>query len=333
MPSQAPPAISVIVVTWNSAAYLPRCFRGLEQQTYHDFEVLVVDNASTDGGPGALIAARPRLNLRLHALPTNVGFAAANNHGARLAQGKWLALLNPDAFPEPDWLSSLVSASAAYPNSFFASRQLQANHPGLLDGEGDEYHVSGLAWRRNYSLPTYPAHAPEEVFSACGAAALYPREDFLALGGFDEDYFAYIEDVDMGFRLRMRGLRCIFVPAAVVHHVGSGTTSQGSDFAVYHGHRNMLWAYAKDMPALLAWVYLPLAIVMHLYFLLSYGLQGRARVIWRAKLDGVRGLRKALRKRSLVQSGRIVSTGALHRVMSRSLWAPLQAKWIRVRRP
>ena len=140
--------------------------------------------------------------------------------GARLARGQWLALLNADAFPEPDWLERLLEAAETIPNAFFASRQIQANSTELLDGEGDVYHISGLAWRRNYGLPVLEKFDTEEIFSSCAAAALYPRQAFLDAGGFDEDYFSYHEDVDLGFRLRLKGLRCFYVPKAVVYHVG-----------------------------------------------------------------------------------------------------------------
>jgi GT2 family glycosyltransferase len=195
------PLISVILVSWNSTEHLPHCLDSLALQTFRDFEVILVDNGSLDRGIDTLGQNYPTLNLRLERLARNLGFAAANNIGARLARGRWLALLNTDAFPEPDWLEQLVKATDTHPDfGFFASRQLQANAPELLDGAGDAYHMSGLGWRRFYNLRSecYALQA-EEVFSPCGAAALYLRDDFLQAGGFDEDYFSYFEDVDLGF--------------------------------------------------------------------------------------------------------------------------------------
>src|SRR6185436_1800580 len=142
--------------------------------------------------------------------------------------------------------------------TFFSSRQIQYNRPELLDGAGDEYHVSGLAWRRYYNhIEKEYGIKPEEVFGACAAASLYLREDFLKVGGFDEGYFSYFEDVDLSFRLRLVGRRCLYVPAAVVCHVGSASSGKVSDFVIYHGHRNLVWGYFKNMPALLFWAYLP----------------------------------------------------------------------------
>lgn len=135
------PQVSVIIVCWNSAATLTRCLGCLAAQTLKDFEVVLVDNGSTDGGVNNLEGKWPMLNLRVERLEENRGFAAANNLGAHLAQGHWLALLNSDAFPDPDWLEKLLQAAERYPEfSFFASRQLQANAPHLLDGAGDALH-------------------------------------------------------------------------------------------------------------------------------------------------------------------------------------------------
>jgi GT2 family glycosyltransferase len=316
------PNISVIIVSWNSATHLQRCLSALAAQLYRDFEVILVDNGSSDDAVLGLEKNCPTLDLRVERLEKNTGFAVANNIGARLARGKWLALLNADAFSEPDWLERLVKASEIYPNALFASRQIQANTPDLLDGEGDVYHVSGLAWRCNYGFPVYPLNEYQEVFSACGAAALYPRQEFLGAGGFDEDYFSYHEDVDLGFRLRLRGLSCMLVPQAVVHHVGSVSFGNRSDSSVYYGHRNLVWTYMKNMPAKLFWLYLPLHLAANFFFLFYFTLKGQGRAIWRAKLDALRGLPAMLKKRRAIQLQRQTSTVEIHLAMSRNWLTP-----------
>ncbi len=316
------PLISIVLVAWNSADYLPRCFESLLAQTVQDFEVVVVDNGSKDDGCIGLQEKYPSLTLRVERLDSNHGFAFSNNLGAKLARGEWLALLNTDAFPEPDWLERLLEAAHAHPNASFSSRQIQANAPELLDGEGDVYHVSGLAWRKNYEARLYPLNEIQEVFSACGAAAFYPRQAFLDAGGFDEDFLAYQEDVDLGFRLRLRGLTCYMVPRAVVHHVGSVTFGKKSDFSIYHGHRNLVWTYVKDMPPVLFWFYLPLHIFINFFFSIYFTFRGQASAIWRAKVDALRGLPLMLKKRRAIQQNRMASTSDLHRAMSRDWLAP-----------
>jgi GT2 family glycosyltransferase len=314
--------VSIIIVTWNSKRYLTRCLDSLSAQTNQDFEVIMLDNGSTDGGYVGLEEKYPDVKLALKTLNANLGFAPANNIGARLAKGEYLVLLNVDAFPEPDWLERLLEAAKLHPDAFFSSRQIQADKPNLLDGEGDVYHVSGLAWRENYNLPIYPLNESHEAFSACGAAAFYPRQQFLDAGGFDEDYFSYQEDVDLGFRLRLRGLCCMLVPQAVVHHVGSGSTGKRSNFSIYYGHRNLVWTYFKDMPPLLFWFYLPMHIVVNLIYLIYFTLKGQGRVIWRAKLDALRGLPIILKKRRDVQLQRKASIMEIHHAMSRNWLTP-----------
>lgn len=322
-----PPFISVIIVSWNSAEYLPHCLDSLSQQTLQDFEVILVDNGSLDGGTDHLEQAYPHLDLHIERLESNLGFAIANNLGARMARGKWLALLNADAFPESDWLEKLLDAADKHPEfSFFSSRQIQANQPHLLDGSGDEYHVSGLAWRRfyNYQSQTY-GNKKEEVFSACGAAALYSRQDFLRVAGFDETYFSYFEDVDLSFRLRLLGKRCLYVPQAVVHHVGSASTGKISNFVIYHGHRNLVWTYFKNMPGVLFWRYLPLHILMNLFFIISFTFKGKGLAILRAKVDALRRLPAIIRIRRQIQSSRETPASNILQAMNKDLLAPYWA--------
>jgi GT2 family glycosyltransferase len=324
-PMPASPHVSVIIVTWNSEEHLPICLDALLAQTYKDFEVVIIDNGSTDQSYLDFEGKYSDLKLTIKKNNENLGFAVANNIGARLVHGRWLALLNADAFPEPDWLEHLVKASEIYPNTFFTSRQIQANNTRYLDGEGDNYHISGYAWRKNYGQPVYPANQSENVFSACGAAALYPRQEFLDVSGFDEDYFSYHEDVDLGFRLRLRGLSCMLVPRAVVHHVGSASTGKKSDFSIYYGHRNLTWTYFKDMPSTLFWLYLPLHILVSFFFLVYFTFKGKGNAIWRAKLDAIRGLPRILRKRREVQLQLKIPIVEIHRVISRNWLTPFSS--------
>lgn len=322
-----PPLISVIIVSWNSAKHLPHCLDCLSQQTFQNFEVILVDNGSLDGGTNNLEQKYPQLALHIERLTSNLGFAFANNRGARIARGKWLALLNADAFPAADWLEKLLQAADQYPEfSFFSSRQVQADRPDLLDGSGDEYHVSGLAWRRfyNYQAQNY-GFTEEEVFSACGAAALYSRDDFLKVAGFDEGYFSYFEDVDLSFRLRLLGKRCLYVPQAVVHHVGSASTGKVSDFAIYHGHRNLVWTYFKNMPGALFWRYLPLHMLMNMFFTISFILKGKGLAILRAKIDAFCRLPAIIRTRRQIQNSRKIPVHEIWQAMNRELFAPYWA--------
>lgn len=318
--------VSVIAIAYNSGSYIEKVLRSLDTQTFTNFELILIDNGSQIPPSPDLYKHWPNFRIRIEYLKDNKGFAYANNYGLQLAQGEWIATLNPDAFPEPDWLEQLVKATSLYPNAFFASRQLQANSPHLLDGEGDVYHVSGLAWRRNYGLPATPKISPEPVFSACAAAALYPRQALLEVGGFDESFFAYHEDLDLGFRLRLKGLQCYYIPQATVHHIGSASTGKSSAFAIYHGHRNLVWTFFKDMPEPLLRRYFALHLLLNVFSVLFFSLNGRANTILKAKMDAFKGLSPMLAKRKSIQSKIRVSPEDILQLMERDLLAPIKRK-------
>jgi len=308
--------VAVVVVDWNSGDLVDRCLAAVGRQTLPPGRVVVVDNAST-------VETRRRVRgdtsrLEMVRLPENRGFAAGNNHAIALASdAEWIALLNPDAFPEPDWLEKLLAAAREHPEcSFFASRQVLADDPTRLDGTGDSYAVSGLAWRRDHGRPALGTREErEEVFGACAAAALYRRSAVVGVGGLDESFFCYFEDVDLAFRLRLAGHRCLYVPEAVVHHVGSGISGRRSDFSVYHGHRNLVWTFWKNMPTPLLARYWPHHLAVNGVSIAHFTTHGRGPVIFRAKRDALRGMPRVLRQRRAIQRGRRVAAGELRRMM------------------
>jgi len=306
--------VTVVVVNWNSGALLERCLLALGAQTLTPRRVVVVDNGSRDGSERA---ARERPGVELLALGANLGFAAANNRGIARAEGcEWIALLNPDAFPEPGWLEALVRAADDGRFALLASRQVLADDPSRLDGTGDVYTVAGRAWRRHHGQAAAENDlVPEEVFSPCAAAALYRRDALLEAGGFDESFFCYFEDVDLAFRMRLAGHRCLYVPDAVVHHVGSASSGRRSPFSVYHGHRNLVWTYWKNMPAALLAFYWPQHLGLNLVSLLWFTLRGQGGTILRAKRDALLALPRVLRERRRVQGARKVRARDLRRVM------------------
>lgn len=315
------PKVTLVIVNWNGERFLERCLAALMTQTVEPHEVVLVDNASTDG---SLEIVRRFPSVRLIALAQNTGFARGNNLAMKAisAESEWVALINPDAFAEPRWLEMLLLAAKLNPGfDVLGSKLLNASNPTVLDGAGDAYHISGLVWRLGHGAPA-PTAAKEarEVFSPCAAAALYRHSALRALGGFDEDYFCYVEDVDLGFRLRLARYRCLYVPQSVVLHVGSGTIGgQHSDFALYHGHRNLVWTFVKDMPGILFWVLLPLHMALNLVSIIWFALRGRGGVILRAKRDALLGLPKIWRKRQQIQKTRVVSIGEIWRQLDKRM--------------
>lgn len=314
--------VSVIIVNWNGERFLERCLSALMDQMVKPDEIILLDNASSD--KSVEIVRRFPL-VRLIELDQNTGFARGNNLAieAASAESEWIALLNPDAFAEPRWLEELLNSAVRNPAyDVFGSKLVNAANPAFLDGVGDAYHVSGLVWREQHGMPFSEATESEcEVFSPCAAAAMYSRSAMHEVNGFDEDFFCYVEDVDLAFRLRLAGRRCLYVPQSVVHHVGSGTSGgQHSDFSVYHGHRNLVWTFVKDMPGALFWLLLPLHGLLNLVSIVWFALRGQGGVILRAKRDAIKGLPKMWRKRREIQKNRLASAGQIWRVLDKRMF-------------
>jgi GT2 family glycosyltransferase len=313
------PKITVCIIAYNSGPTLRTCLERLAAQTFADFETLVIDNASPDPGDAAI--AREFPFVRLIENSENLGFAGAGNQGARLARGRWYVLLNPDAFAQPDWLEQLIAAAERHPSLLsFTSRQLMDEDPGLLDGLGDVMSGYGIPYRGGY-LSRDPGDTPEgEVFSPCGAAMMIDRALFLALGGFDEFFFCYSEDVDLGYRLQLAGEPTLLVPSAVIRHVGSASSGgRKSEFAVFHGTRNRFYVVYKDTPAVL----LPLVVPLHLlgvaYISSRRENWPHAHIVWRAFKESLKGLPTIRKSRRAVQAARRATAWEIAKAMT---WNP-----------
>lgn len=301
--------VSVIIVNYNAGKHLARCVDALLKQDYTDFEVIIVDNASTDGSLDT-VPKDPRITL--YPLDQNWGFAKANNRGSYEAKGTWLALLNPDAFPEPNWLSSLMQATRDYPEfGMFGSTQISADNPNVLDGTGDIYHIAGIPQRGNYGHPVSDVPETGEVFSPCAAAALYRKDLFDTVGGFDEAFFCYCEDVDLAFRLRLRGVRCLQVKDAVVHHIGSATTNATSDFVLFHGMRNAFWVFIKNMPIAFMVPLLPLQLAFQACYIIRAVRRQQGFTAFQAFRAALAGSDERLKDRWKIQPTRTISLWAL----------------------
>ncbi|HSB97251.1 MAG TPA: glycosyltransferase family 2 protein, partial [Spongiibacteraceae bacterium] len=207
--------IPIVIVNYYSAVFLRHCLEAVAAQSFLPSHILIVNNGDTEGALDFVAELYPNCRVIEQ---QNIGFAAGNNLAlSLLTDCDWVALLNPDAYPEPDWLENLVSCLKQNPDIDVVSCQmLQVRDPEVLDGCGDCYHVSGLAWRDRHGERVAIAQEYTEVFSACCAAALFRRSALLAVGGFDESFFCYFEDVDLGFRLRLQGFSCIHTTKAIV---------------------------------------------------------------------------------------------------------------------
>lgn len=311
------PSATIVVVTHNSRVHFPALKAALEQQTLAH-ELIIIDSGSrVEERP--LAADFPAATIVQ--FEENLGFAAANNRAVERVAGPFVALLNPDAFPEPDWLMQTVAAAGRRPETAcVASLLLMANDDQHYDGVGDCLHAGGASWRGARGALRRETPREGYVFSACAAAALYRVDAWRALGGFDESYFCYGEDVDFGFRLRLGGWETVLAPAAIARHVGGGASRAGADFEAYHSIRNGCWTFYKNMPAPLLLALTPLQILWTLYVLWSALLRGRAGPVARGLRDALAGLPAILAARRTIQRTRRASwldvAGAL-------TWSPL----------
>ena len=259
--------VSVIVPNLNGKALLGDCLASLERQNFKDFEVILVDNGSTDGSPEFARATFPWLD-EIVENPSNFGFAKACNQGIQLSRGDYIALLNNDTETHPSWLSELVSTADRSPEvGMFACKTLFFDARDTIDTAGHLIYPDGLNRGRG-RLETDRGQYDDrtDVFCPSGCAALYRRQMFDEIGLFDEHHFAYGDDIDIGIRGRLAGWRCVFVPGAIVYHRYSMTTGSYSPTKVYLVERNRIW---------IVWKYFP---VKHLllspfYSLIRYGYQ------------------------------------------------------------
>jgi GT2 family glycosyltransferase len=309
-PADAEPEITVVVVNYNGGDYLKACLASLARQTHQNFETIVIDNASSDDSLARTTEAPARLTILKQS--ANLGFARANNIGAAVGRGRWLALLNPDAEADPQWLEAMMRAVVRRPDHrMVASLQINLHDQTKLDGAGDNYLAYGYAWRGGFGHSAASAPAAGACFGPCGAAALYPRGVFLDAGGFDERYFCYHEDVDIAFRLRLLGERCQFAPEARVRHAGSAIAGRTSRFAVFHGVRNGVWTYFKNMPGGLLIATLPVWLLGVILLLIRGLFRGAFLATGHGFFAAFWSLRPTLRARHALRARRRIRSFAL----------------------
>lgn len=240
--------VTIIIPNYNGLKFMEPCFKALRAQSDQNFELLVVDNGSTDGSVKW---------LEDHQIPSifleeNTGFTGAVNIGIRESVTPYVILLNNDTEPQPDYVKEMVKAIERSPKIFsVSSKMIQLYHKDLMDDAGDMYSVLGWAYQRGVGQKSSGYKKACRVFSACAGAAIYRREVFDKIGGFDEDHFAYLEDIDVGYRAKICGYENWYCPKAVVYHVGSGTSgSKYNSFKVKLAARNNLYLNYKNMPLL-----------------------------------------------------------------------------------
>jgi GT2 family glycosyltransferase len=305
--------VSLIIPNWNGEKFLKGCLEAVRRQTLRNFEVFVVDNASSDSSRDKVREFFPE--AQVIALAHNFGFAGAANAGMARAKGEFIALLNNDAIPEDRWLEELLSGIRADPGiGFCASKILQVQCKKRIDAAGDAYAAFGAAFPRGLNRRADEFNRPGFVFGACAAAALYRRSMLARIGGFDEDLFFAYEDVDLSFRAQLAGYKCLYIPTAVVYHFRGGTAGKNNEFTRFQGQRNLETVFFKNMPSGLLVKYFPLHM---LYILMAFFynlIKGGGGWFLRSKWEFLREIRVTFHKRKVIQRSRRVSLRYLEEI-------------------
>ncbi len=248
MAENASRTISVVIPTYNGIRYIADCLNSLRNQLRRPDEIILVDDGSTDETASLVADSYPE--VRLVRFDSNRGFAAAVNEGIRQSNGDYVALLNNDTRAAPEWLSELKRTLDEQPSTgFCSSKMLFADRPDIINSIGIGFTRAGTAFDVGYQQRDGERFSRSRpIFGACAGAAMYRRELFEDVGLFDEDLFMWYEDADLSFRAQLAGYRCLYVPGAVVYHVGGGTASPSDRSHIYYCSRNQILVAVKNMP-------------------------------------------------------------------------------------
>ncbi|MBX9570777.1 MAG: glycosyltransferase family 2 protein [Candidatus Obscuribacterales bacterium] len=312
--------VSVVIPNWNGKKFLKGCLDSLIQSSYGQIEIVIIDNGSHDGSVEFLEENYPQVKLIKFA--QNTGFSVAVNAGITNSTGEFVALLNNDTTVDPLWITNMVAAMREHPEiGSTGCKMLAYDNHKLLDGAGDGYRRGGLPGRighREIDLGQFDQE--RYILGPCGGAALYRRSMLDDIGLFDSDYFAYLEDVDIGLRAQSAGYKCLYVPSAIMYHLGCGTTGSGYHPLVVRLSSQNNWnTIVKNIPLPLLLKFMPQIIYWQAFYFAVVIVRGGQVIPW---LEGTGRalllLPKMLKKRADINKRRKVSLSYLEEVIVRS---------------
>jgi len=298
--------VSVIIVNWNGKQHLEECLNSLSKQTFKAFETILVDNGSTDGSIEFVEEHFPV--VKVIKLNYNKGFCRGNNIGLQHARGDFIALLNNDTLVDMQWLEELYRAMTKHSHvGICASCIVNYYSRDVLDTAGDGFDLCGVGYKIGEGMPVTEFQKERYVFGACAGAALYRRSMIDEIGFFDERFFAVGEDLDLSFRARLAGYKCLYVPDAIVYHKIGRTVGQNSDFLLYHSRRNVEYTFFKNMPFPLIILTFPLHIIYNLLTFAQAFFDKRIRIFLKSKKDFLKNFKEIHMLRKEIQEKRKIS--------------------------
>lgn len=278
--------ISIVIPNYNGMEHLSECLNSLEKQTLKPSEIIIVDNNSTDGSKEYIRLNYP--DVLIIELNKNYGFSKAVNEGIKISRSPFVVLMNNDTEAEENWLDELYKAIISNDNIFSCSSKMIRYHDrSIIDDAGDGYTI--LGWSKKYGDGKYVEKydADREIFSSCAGAAIYRKSCFERIGYFDENFFAYLEDVDIGYRARLFKYKNIFASKAVIYHKGSATTgSRHNAFKAKLVSRNNIVLIYKNMPLIQILINLPFIFLGYLIKLIYFTVKGMGKEYIHGIVDG-----------------------------------------------
>ncbi len=317
------PKVSIIIVNYNGERVLGDCLRAVEGQRLKDFEIVLVDNASTDGSmslAGHLREGWKATPFNLISLQENRGFTGGNIEGLRHCSGDYIVLLNNDTEPDRGWLQALVDAAEAHPEVGICASKLINHGTRRIDSAGDRFSTALRGFKRGEGDADNGFNREEYIFGACAGAALYRRSMLDEIGFLDEDFFLIHEDTDLNWRAQLAGWKVLYVPSAVVYHKVRSTIGRKSDLAMYYTVRNSEFVRIKDMPCRVFFRCLPSFLAGILTEFVLFGVRHRRPGLYlKAKSDALRLLPRMLKKRADIMKKRKVSDEYIRSLLA-SVW-------------
>ena len=279
--------VSVVIPNWNGKKYLRQCLKSLRQQDFRKFEIIVVDNGSEDDSVDMMKREFPE--VKILRMRKNEGFCRAVNKGIHAAKAPYILLLNNDTRAEATFVKEMFRGIRRHKNCFSCqAKMIQKDYPDLIDDAGDFYSALGWAFADGKGEPEWEHNNEKKIFSSCAGAAIYRKSILDKIGLFDESHFAYLEDLDLGYRAKRYGYENWFLPKARVYHVGSGTTgSQYNKFKVHHSARNNVYVIYKNMPVWQILLNLPFLTAGFCMKGLFFWKKGLASEYWKGFFEGI----------------------------------------------
>lgn len=315
------PRVSVIIVNYEGRDLTINCLKALDAQSFEDFEIIIVDNCSTDNSLQEVQEFKEKSALSrpttIVLLNRNEGFTGGNLAGLNAAKSEYIALLNNDTEPDKGWLYNLMSGMEDNPDVGICASKLIVYGTNTIDSAGDGYATSLKGYKRGEEEDKLKYDKQEYVFGACAGAALYRQKMLEEIGFFDDDFFLIHEDTDLNLRAQLAGWKVLYVPTATVYHKVRSSIGHMSDTAVYYTLRNSEFVRIKNIPCSILLRCLPEFIIGTITEFLYFALKHRKlRLYINAKLDVLKALPGMLRKRGVIMKNRKVSSGYLYGIMT-----------------